>query len=127
MEIRAYGASTLLAYSLRVPALPYHADGARATANWSMNRCGSLHKKLPPQRGQKGKLGVAPATLGLFPASINHREPTITPTPWRGNHAVKGRVNQFADRPDVIGHAELHRGRDPQRFVDPAEVVMRDV
>jgi len=35
--------------------------------------------------------------------------------------------DQLAHGPDVIGDSELHGRRDPQRFMDAAEVVMRRV
>ena len=35
--------------------------------------------------------------------------------------------NEFLDFPDVIGRPGFHRGRDAQRLVNPAEVVVHEV
>ena len=33
----------------------------------------------------------------------------------------------IAGHASMIGHPELHRGRDPQRFMNPAKIVVRNV
>ena len=36
-------------------------------------------------------------------------------------------MQQFSDRPDVIGQFRLHRRSDPQLHVDTAEIVVREM
>ena len=68
-------------------------------------------------------IGVA----SFIPCPINYRKPTVPPPSGGRQHAFERRADQFADRPNVIGNAELHGGSDPKRFVDTAKVVMRDI
>jgi hypothetical protein len=37
----------------------------------------------------------------------------------------QGCVEQLANRPNVIGYPQGHCGRDPQRFMDPTQIVVR--
>jgi hypothetical protein len=42
-------------------------------------------------------------------------------------HAVERRIDQLADRANVIRHADLHRRRNPRCFVGSAKIVVCDV
>src|SRR5260370_41137932 len=59
-------------------------------------------------------LDLGGRTIRLFPTAVNYREPTISPAAWCRQHTFERVVDQLADRPDMIGYSELHRGRDPQ-------------
>ena len=41
--------------------------------------------------------------------------------------AIERCIDQFADGPDMIRHAKLHRRCDPQRLMHPTEIVTRSV
>jgi HAD superfamily hydrolase (TIGR01549 family) len=62
-----------------------------------------------------------------FPSPVDYREPTVSPTAWCRQHAFERRIDQLADRPNVIGHPELHGWSDSSRFVDSAKIVVRDI
>ena len=46
---------------------------------------------------------------------------------WQRRHRTQCGIDQFTDRPDVIGNPECHRWRTPQTLVHTTKIVERNV
>src|SRR3954466_16324884 len=57
-----------------------------------------------------------------LPTSVDDSEPTVAPPARTRQYPFERGINQFADRPDMIGNADLHCGRGAQCFMNLKEV-----
>lgn len=64
--------------------------------------------------------------MRLTLTSVDYPEPAI-PLRRRFGPPVQRSVDHLGNRPDVIRHADGHRGCDAQRLVHAAEIVVRHI
>jgi hypothetical protein len=56
--------------------------------------------------------GVVPTLFPLTFASVDYHKPPDSPTVRLRQGVGNGCIHEFGNRPNMIGHAKLHRWRD---------------